>query len=264
MPLKGRRGFTLAEIAVALALGGLVLLGAGRLLLIQKRLYHELGQRTDLSDNLRAAADILAGDLWSLDASDGDILALGSDSIRIRAEREFAVVCAGTAVTLVLKAEQMFGVRDFQAGDSILVRGSTDSAWGTGLVRSSPRHAACPDSSAGSVVDVDLGGRAVPPGTPIRGFEILTYRSYQASDGSYYLGVRDAGGLQPLAGPLVPGSGLRMAFVDSSGKAATNPRSVSAIRIRIRAQSAEPVTRRGVTALLSDSVVVWVTLRNNR
>lgn len=263
MPLT-RRGFTLAEVAVALALGGVVLLAASRLLLVQKRLYRELGQRADLNDNLRAAADILAGELWSLDASDGDILALGPDSIRIRAEREFAVVCGGTPATLVLTAALTFGVRDFAAGDSILVRGVLDSAWDRGLVRSSPRRGACPDSSAGLALDVDLAGRAPPAGTPIRGFEVLTYRSYRASDGAYYLGLRDAGGLQPLAGPLVPGVGLRLTFVDSSGNSTSDPRSVGAIRMQIRMQSAEPVTRRGVTALLGDSVAVWVTLRNNR
>jgi hypothetical protein len=57
--------------------------------------------------------------------------------------------------------------------------------------------------------------------------------------------------------------GLAFTFFDSTGGPAATARDIDAIRIRLRALSAEPVTRRGVTAVLDDSVVGWVTLRNN-
>ena len=258
-----RGGFSLAEVLVALALLGIVAVGAGRLLLTEQRSYREIGQRADLADNLRAAADILAADLWSLDAVDGDILALGPDSIRIRAERRFAVVCRGLAGALTFRSSLAFGVRDFRAGDSILVYVPGDSIWSVGAVTTGPAPAACPDSAPGERIDVSLAGSVPSAGTPVRGFEIVTYRLYRASDGAYYLGVRDAGGLQPLAGPLTA-DGLRLGFVDSAGAFAGDPRGTFAIRIRVRALSAEPVFRRGRSVTLDDSVVVWVTLRNNR
>ena len=199
-----------------------------------------------MSDNLRAAGGILASELWGLDAADGDILAMGPDSIRIRAERAFSISCGAASGTLLLQEGMTFGVRAFAVGDSLLLYRAADSAWRPGVVTSVASAAPCPDSTQ----------------TPVRAFEVVTYRAYRAADGAYYIGVRDGGGLQPIAGPLAP-SGFLLSFFDSSGVPATGPRAVASIRFRIRMQSAEPVTRRGVTALLEDSLVNWVSLRNN-
>ena len=246
MSLSRSRGFTVLELVLALGLFAIVMAAVSRVFLAQKRLYRELGQRADLSDNLRAAGDVLASELWALDAADGDLVAIGPDSIRIRAERAFSAVCGVPASPLRLRSDLTFGIRDIAVGDSLLLYWSPDSAWRTGVVTTTPVLTSCPDSLA----------------SPVRAFEVVTYRSYRASDGSYYIGVRDGGGLQPIAGPLVPG-GLLLTFFDSTGAPARVPRAVAAIRVRVRMQSAEPVIRRGVTALLEDSTVRWVSLRNN-
>lgn len=263
MSVNRRAGFTVVELTVSLALFAAVMGAAGRLLLTEQRRYRELGQRADLSDNLRAAVQILSGDLWGLDARDGDILALGSDSLRIRAERVFTVVCQAETGSLVLRKARTYGIRDFAAGDSLLVYAESDTLWRAGAVTSPPASASCPDSTPGERIGVELFGALPGPGSPVRGYEVVTYRSYRGADGAYYLGVRDAGGLQPVAGPLAP-SGLLLSFLDSAGAPTSIPSMVAAIRIRVRAVSAEPVTRGGRTALLVDTAVSWVTLRNNR
>lgn len=237
------RGFTVVELVLALGLFAVVMTAVSRVLLSQKRLYRELGQRADLSDNLRSAGDILGAELWGLDAGDGDILAFGPDSMTIRAQRAFALACSVSGGALVLNRAMTFGVRDVAVGDSLLVY--ADSEWRP-VVATSVRSTACPDSAQ----------------TPVRAYEVVTYRSYRASDGAYYIGVRDAGGLQPVAGPLVPG-GLLFSYADAAGAPAAVARAIAVIRIRVRMQSAEPVTRRGVTTLLGDSLISWVTLRNN-
>ena len=242
MSMKAR-GFTVVELVVALGLFAVVMTGVSRVLLSQKRLYRELGQRADLSDNLRTAGDILGTELWGLDAYDGDILAFGPDSITIRAQRAFALACSVAGGALALNRAMTFGVRDVAVGDSLLVY--ADSEWRSGLA-TSVSSAACPDSAQ----------------TPVRAYEVVTYRSYRASDGAYYIGVRDAGGLQPIAGPLVPG-GLLFSYADTAGAPTGVARAIAVIRVRIWMRSAEPVTRRGVTSLLEDSLVRWVTLRNN-
>ena len=242
MSMKAR-GFTVLELVLALGLFAVVMTAVSRVLLSQKRLYRELGQRADLSDNLRTAGDILGAELWGLDATDGDILAFGPDSITIRAQRAFALACSVVGGALVLNRAMKFGVRDVAVGDSLLIY--ADSEWRSGMA-TSVSSAACSDS----------------PQVPVRAYEVVTYRSYRASDGAYYIGVRDAGGLQPVAGPLVSG-GLLLSYVDTAGAATAVARAIAVIRIRIRMQSAEPVTRRGVTALLGDSLIRWVTLRNN-
>ncbi len=237
------RGFTVLELVLALGLFAVVMTAVSRVLLSQKRLYRELGQRADLSDNLRTVGDVLAAELWGLDAGDGDILAFGPDSITIRAQRAFALACSVVGGALVLNREMTFGVRGVAVGDSLLIY--ADSEWRPGLAIS-VGSTSCPDSAQ----------------IPVRAYEVVTYRSYRASDGAYYIGVRDAGGLQPVAGPLVPG-GLLFSYADSADAPTAVARAIAIIRIRIRMQSAEPVTRRGVTALLGDSLSLWVTLRNN-
>lgn len=261
MPLRAK-GFTVVELIFALGLLAVVMTAAGRLLLNQGRFYRELGQHADLDDELRAGAEILAGDLWGLDAREGDILAFGSDSIRIRAQRVFSIVCGTAGGSLLLRKVLTFGVRDAGAGDSVLVYAGADSGWKAGVVTSGPASASCPDSTLAQRVAVSFAGPLPSVGAPLIAYEVVTYRSYRASDGAYYLGLRDAGTLQPLAGPLAP-AGLLLTFFDSTGAPARAARDVNAIRIRLRLLSAEPFTRRGVTALLDDSVVSWVTLRNN-
>lgn len=242
MSMKAR-GFTVLELVLALGLFALVMTAVSRVLLSQKRLYRELGQRADLSDDLRTAGEILGAELWGLDAGDGDVLALGPDSITIRAQRAFALACSVAGGALVLNRGMTFGVRDVAVGDSLLVY--ADSEWRS-AVATSVGSAACPDSAQ----------------IPVRVYEVVTYRSYRASDGAYYIGVRDAGGLQPIAGPLVPG-GFQVSYADTAGAPTAVARAIAVIRIRMRMQSAEPVTRRGGTALLGDSLSLWVTLRNN-
>jgi prepilin-type N-terminal cleavage/methylation domain-containing protein len=267
--VRRERGVTLVELVVALGLLAMVMTAAGRLLLVQKRFYRELGQRADLGDNLRAGVEILTADLWGVDARDGDLLAIGADSVRLRAERQFGVVCGTESTSLLLWKSLTFGIRDLAPGDSILVYAGPDSLWTAGAVVSGPVDVSCPDSTPGERVGVALSGPSGPSGpslvagTPVRGYEVVTYRSYRAADGAYYLGLRDAGALQPLVGPLAP-AGLLLTFFDSVGAVTGSARDVSAIGIRLRAWSAEPVSRRGVTAVLDDSVVSLVTLRNNR
>ena len=243
MSMKAR-GFTVLELVLALGLFAVVMTAVSRVLLSQKRLYRELGQRADLSDALRTAGDILGAELWGLDATDGDILAFGPDSITIRAQRAFALACSASGGALVLNRAMSFGVRDIAVGDSILVY--ADSGWRPGLA-TSVISAACPDSAQ----------------NPVRAYEVVTYRAYRASDGAYYIGVRDAGVLQPIVGPLVPG-GLLFSYSDTAGAPTALARAIAVIRVRIWMQSAEPVKRRGVTTLLGDSLIRWVTLRNNQ
>ena len=266
MPVN-RRGASLVELIVALALAALVAGSVARVFLLQTRSYRELVQRAGLADNLRAGADILAADLWSLDATDGDILALGPDSLRIRGERRFGVVCAVTpgagVVTVTLRDTLTFGVRDFRPGDSLLAYVPGDSEWVAGAVASTTSPAQCPDSAAGERLAATFPAPGPVPGVPIRGYEIVTYRSYRAADGSYYLGLRDAGGLQPLAGPLTA-DGLRLSYFDAAGAETATATQVQAVRIALRVVSAEPVVRRGRTAVLVDSVALWLALRNNR
>src|SRR2546422_7731365 len=90
---RGRRGFTMVELLVALVLLGLVSAALYRVLVNNQRLYMAQTQRIDLSQNIRAAGSILPAEFRELDASEGDITAMSATSISIRAMRWLGFAC---------------------------------------------------------------------------------------------------------------------------------------------------------------------------
>jgi prepilin-type N-terminal cleavage/methylation domain-containing protein len=280
-----RRAFTLAELLVGLVLFGMVSVGLYRLLVGTQRIYQSQSQQMDLQENIRAGAAVLPAELRELDARDGDIIAMGPDSIRVRARRQFSVLCdppalggALSGLRIALRDALTFGRGFNPATDSLWIFADGDESlraddqWIAAGIAAAPTVTRCPgDSSAahGLVVNLTPGpwsntAGAVSSGAPVRGFETVTYRLYRASDGAYYLGLRDAGGLQPLLGPLTT-SGVSFTYFDSTGATTSVSTAVSLIRVRLWAQTAQPVHRSGGrTTLVDDSVVTWIALRNNR
>ena len=116
MSSLNRRGFTLIELLVGMVLLGIVSAAIYRVLVNNQRIYQAQTQRVDLQQNIRAATQVLPAELREMDAFDGDILAMGPDSIRLRAMRQFGIMCtvpvlnggAVTAKTLVLRNELLF------------------------------------------------------------------------------------------------------------------------------------------------------------
>src|SRR6266478_7508524 len=90
---RGRRGFTIIEVLVALVLLGLVSAALYRVLVNNQRLYMAQTQRIDLSQNIRAASTILPAEFRELDASEGDITAMSATSISMRAMRWLGFAC---------------------------------------------------------------------------------------------------------------------------------------------------------------------------
>src|SRR2546427_13180838 len=90
---RGRRGFTMVELLVALVLLGLVSAALYRVLVNNQRLYMAQTQRIDLSQNIRAAGNIMPAEFRELDASDGDITAMPATSISIHAMRWTGFAC---------------------------------------------------------------------------------------------------------------------------------------------------------------------------
>jgi prepilin-type N-terminal cleavage/methylation domain-containing protein len=296
LPPVAGRGFTLAELLVALVLLGVVAGVAYQVMAAGQRVYREQTQRIDLQQNIRAAAAALPAELRVLNARDGDILAMASDSIMIRGMRLFAVACdtpildggAITGRTLVIRNSLTFGARMLTAGDSVLVyydgrRGSrADDGWLKGRLILDPVAARCagpePGSQArpGMRLTFDLSPFAppqenragvVPLGAPVWGYEITTYKVYRSpSDGLWYLGQRvTSATLQPLLGPLVGANGLTLSYYDSTGAPTAAAAEVAQIEIAVRGRSAGPVRSiNGIEAHAVDSLVTRVALRNNR
>jgi prepilin-type N-terminal cleavage/methylation domain-containing protein len=301
MSTLGRRGFTLVELLIALVLLGIVTAGIYRTLATNQRTYQAQTQRIGLQENMRTALSILPGEFRELNAVDGDILGMGPDSIRIRAMRQFAVVCdrppltpppgpfqtnVVVATTMTVRAAPHLyqGSRAFDAArDDVFVyyegdeRSRLDDGWVLGDITATAPQA-CPDARAGERLSVTLtflplpapatqinARGAIPNGAPVRGFETVTYLRYQDADGRYYVGMRIAGVLRQLIGP-VTANGLTLRYYDAAGAETAVPAQVASIGITVRAETAQPISAPGGggVAVRTDSIVTMVALRNNR
>lgn len=291
--MLSRRGVTLLELVVSLALLGIVCAGVYRVLVSSQRTYFAQTQRLDLQQTLRAAAMLLPAELRELDASDGDIAAMTSTSLTIRAPRQLGFLCAPpefgprgvvlTAATLTIREDLFFGSRGFNSTtDSIFVfyegepRTSTDDGWLRGRLTADPAPMACADGTPGRRLFAQLvfgvhqhaSSEHVPNGAPVRGYEPVTYSMYRAADGRWYLGLQSrlwGSAPQPLVGPLRGAAGVMFEYFDTRGAATAAAAEVAEIRIAVRVESAQPVRQgRGPPTYLTDSLVTRVSLRNNR
>jgi len=294
MPLLARRGFTIVELLVALTLLGIVSTAIYKVLVNNQRLYLAQTQTIDLNQNLRAAAAILPAELRELDAVDGDITFMGPDSIRIRAMRQLAFVCTTPQlaiglgqIVVTIRTTPIYGNRQtFSRGDSILVywegnpQTRNDDQWLNAQLQGDPVAGVCPDSGVPPspayvlslqpqwINDPSLNKPgAILNGSPVRGFDKVVYRSYQSSDGSWYLGQRNATAgtaIQPVVGPLIGPNGLTFTYYDAGGAVTNVPTQVAQIEIVLRARTASPIRGgTGVQDYKVDSVVTRVALRNN-
>ncbi|MGH7607772.1 MAG: prepilin-type N-terminal cleavage/methylation domain-containing protein [Gemmatimonadales bacterium] len=287
-----RRGFTLVELLVALVLLGIVTAGIYRVLVNNQRMYQAQTQRIDLQQNIRAGATLLPAELRELDAADGDIVAMAPTSLTVRASRQLAFICTVPAVgglvgsvapvTMTIRADPFYGLRDFNiTTDSVFVyyeggQGTrSDDGWIRGQLTSIGAQN-CADGSPGrqivggfvfGVNQVAQTGR-IQNGSPVRGYEIVTYSVYQAGDGHWYLGYASTSGggtRQPLIGPLIDANGVTFQYFTAAGVVTTVPAQVAQIRITLRAQTAVPIrTGSGSQRYAKDSIVTTVSLRNNR
>jgi len=286
VPVTARRaGFTLVEVLVAAVLSGVALGAVGLLLQSNQRFYRSQSQILDVEEGLRAVAQLLPAELRELSAQGGDILAMGRDSITLRAMRSLGIVCAepdASTGSVVLADSLTFAWRAadpsrdralvFRDGDPAT---ADDDRWldlGLGSVRTG---AACSDGSAGTALTLtgateQLDG--VTPGAPLRTYERVTYRLYADDQGLSWLGERgysSAGwsALSPVAGPLRRGGGLQLDYYDSTGAATADPGAVARVRVAVRGLSAGPIDEPGRTSsgrAYEDSLVVQAALRNGR
>ena len=294
----GRRGFTMVELLVALVLLGLVSAALYRVLANNQRLYMAQTQRIDLSQNIRAAGNILPAEFRELDASEGDIIAMSATSITIRAQRWLSFVCqipvlggaSWNGLSMIVRGGQtgqkgFYGSRGIQNTDSLLIYWDgdqtirTDDYWPVGGVVNAVAGN-CPDvpPTPGTVLTFNASSNpvafatanklgAITLGAPVRGWERVTYSLQQnAADGQWYLYMQPFGQTaQPLIGPLLS-NGLSLSYFTTAGAVTAVPAQVARIDITVRGRTRNAIRKGGQAAaqVAVDSIVTSVALRNNR
>lgn len=268
MNRPARFGFTLVEILVVVVLGGFIALATYQVLITNTRTYAINNDQIQGQQALRAGLDVLFGELREVSVGQGDILAIGSDSILIRAPRAVGLVCTAnygaspaevTALKLGTVIEADDSVAIFAAND---LATTSDDVWLTRTIRSSDTTVTCGSRPAQTMQIPDLGitGDTVRTGAPVRAFQTYAFGLYEI-DGEHYLGRRhvSARSPDPLVGPLLPDSGLVFQYLDSLGAVTTSTASVAQIEIKLRYRGR---VRDNQGEFISDSLVARVCPRN--
>ena len=142
---RARRGFTLAELLVALVLLSIIGGALFTTLRRQQRFYNHAGEVIEQRSQLRQAASILPSDFRGVSAPGRDLMAMGPTSVRLLANFGSAVICNRPASLLnnSFDLPPLDGVRNSYTswsttpavGDSVMVfdegtmRGSEDDQW---------------------------------------------------------------------------------------------------------------------------------------
>lgn len=286
-----RRGFTLIELMLSLLLLGIVTAGIYRVLVSNQRISHAQNQRIRLQQNIRAAGNILPAELREIAASENDIYAIAPTEVRMRAMRQFGVMCLepvmgfGLADVPITLFQNLYSGPALAPRDSLLLyyegdEGSRlDDQWWRAEVQSVIGNLLCPDGiSQGTGYRINLAPAtatllnrpgAIPRGGPIRGFQAIRYALFlQASDNLWYLGLEApiGGVIEPIVGPLSGGTGLTLFYFDRNGVVTNVPDSVALVEIRVRGRTPAPVQRAtgGGLIIPVDSLLTRAAVRNNR
>jgi len=295
-----RRGVTLIELIVAMAVGGVVLALVAAISVRQQRIYADVADRSALAAQLRQAATILPIDLRALSPAAGDIREARDTSIELRATIASAVACDTLAGALVLApsvtGETTVGsyVTPVAAGDTAWTLAPNDSGdvWLAYAIESVASGGASdcapigPRLSASERTANRVAIRLVgsPPltnllGAPLRVTRLVRYSLYRGGDGRWYLGQRDwntaslrFNTIQPVSGPFSsPASrGVLFQYSDSAGVLLPSPvadsRAVTLVRIELRGQSQNAMRAfaAGSQGKSSDSLRLAVAVRNRR
>jgi prepilin-type N-terminal cleavage/methylation domain-containing protein len=281
-------GFTLIELMIAIILAGIVLGSIYKTLQNNQRFYRSESQVLDVQQGVRAVAQLLPSELREVDAVAGDILAMGPDSITIRALRNTYFICATpipASGTIITRNSQVYGYRAvdptrdralvFRDGNTQIMSDDTWQDYAISGVLTGAHGSPCTDGT-GAGTTMTLTGPiskldSVTLGSPVRTYEQLTYRLYVDSSGVGWLGVRayisgSWGSVSPVAGPLNGTGGIALTYYDSTGAVTAVPTSVAQIMLQVRGLSETPIMIQGRRANLQkyqDSLTVRVALRNN-
>jgi prepilin-type N-terminal cleavage/methylation domain-containing protein len=250
-PHGGRRGsqparptgYSLVESLLALAILGLVLGAATVAWHAHARLYALETERGHLRDAVEAVAEILAGELRGASPA-GDLYALGPDRVALRSTVGFGIVCAADSTGDAWWLGRASGRFETLPRDSLLVFAegdpatSADDRWVAAHTDAATAADTRPRCPGGRPADLRVrGDRAVPgvrAGAPVRAFRPYEYGPYRDARGRTWLGrrLRD-GTMQPVAGPLRGGDGLRLEAYAASGEPAAAPHEAILLRVTL-------------------------------
>jgi hypothetical protein len=287
-----RAGFTLPELAVALALT--MLLAAAMLALLrgQERFYRRSALALDARGQLRQGAALLAAELRALSPEAGDITRALPDTLELRATLGAAVTCDRGSDWLALPELSRAGYLALaawldrpRAGDTAWVLDAgralgDSSAWRPhtvarldrdgSLCTGGPFATSAGESAHRLTLAEPVDSALAPFGVAVRFTRQVRHALYRGHDGTWQLGSDDrspAGwtGIQPVSGPYGGGGtpGLEFRYVDSGGATLAPPAQGTRVR-RIDAVLRARPARAPAAPAVPDSLELSISPRNER
>lgn len=277
---RNRRGFSLVELLVVVVLMGIIGATLTRVLLNMQRASRAQSERVTMQGNLRAGIAFIPAELRDLSAQ--DIIDADRDHIEYRAMRAAGVACAANATQVVLSNALLYKFRDIDGGrDSLLIYVESDEALASddrwvAVGIAGIGNTTCPDGSAGTLLTISNAGAGYATYTdtlaqieimaPVRTYERMELGLYTA-DGRDWLGARSISAaepaLQPVLGPLVADSGLKLTYRNGNGAETATISDMRTIDITLFGETGVPISSAyGGPEIAEDSIVTRVRLRN--
>lgn len=233
-----RRGTTLVELLVALALGSLVVAMCATALVGQRRAERRVAESTRPGSAADEAVRVVAASLARVAASD-TLVARGDTALEWRAMLGGAVACAGGGDSLVVPDSSAVAWWESEpdSGDVADIDDAAGARATREIVAVSTRSSS---ACAGPARVLRLRDSITTSGAVlVRVTRRVRFMLYRGGDARWWLGQRtcsasapvSCGAAQPVAGPLSPSPmGLRVA-IDSSG-------AIRVVTVQARAQRA--------------------------
>ena len=287
-PARGRAGFTLVELMVAMVITGLLTTVIWQLVRTQSRFVAFESQREDAQANGRAALDIIAGDVRA--ALPQGIIAAKDSALVMALPKAWGVLCAANTATSMTAAFPTMAADAF----TVLSNDGTGAVLNASATRKpdwQPRPALnntratvtaitavnvnnCATAS-GTVSAYTITGTNFPvsaAGTLVALYQLVKY-DVGESEGKWW--VRRSNGLSgantfqmvPLAGPIAARDSLRFTYYTGANAALANPApgtTTSTLdllsRVKLRLTTVSSGAYGGTTSVNRDSATIL--LRN--
>lgn len=291
---RGRGGFTVMELMIALVISGILTTVVLQFLQGNSRFVRNQSAREEVQQNARTALDLIASELRA--APPAALMTLSPDSVRFRVPRAWGVLCnqlttASTTAWVLFPAnlgtsaavfgQPHIGIGVEQTADPMVPTGLFQFVAGPGQVTvGNPCADIQPDLDPAAHLTLGFnttGGTPLVaagtllPGTRVMLFEEMKYDVAQASSSPVpghwirrMMGtIGEAANMQPMAGPTPEVGGLRFTYRRSDGTPTTTAEEVRRIHVQVIAQSrAERGTGAARAPEVMDTAATEVYLRN--
>ena len=268
MSKRNTQGFTLIELMIVAVLGAVVVASTYQILLTSQQAYSMQSAQIEGQQTVRIALDILRNKLREISPSGGDILAMSSTALQVRAPVSFGLVCNVHSSGSPITVKKMGNF--FSNGDSVTVLADNNQMKASddrilfGAITAIDTTTTCSGGDSAQSLTVpelataQTAGDTVKAGVPVRAFTIHGYTFAPYRNAYYLVRLTSSDEPQALVGPL-SSNGITFSYLDSLGNATTDRRAVAQIEVTARAYS-DVVERSGRP--IADSLTTRIYLRN--